>query len=286
MKKVLLVLCGIITLMFVSCKKDDKPSNSGDSAKYGVDGVTPLPEAVDLGTVVNGKTVLWASFNLGASKPEEYGDYYAWGEKITYYSTLEPLAWAKRDETDENVLHYDWDSYLYANGAYNKLTKYCPKGLETNYWDNTAKPEGPDGEVKLLPTDDVAHVKLGGKWRMPTLDDIKALLALKTNDDYTWDKWALATDENGDEVKDAWGNVVRGIRITRKSTGATLFLPAAGYCSGRDVGMDAGPWGLYWSSSLNTDRPLGAFRLVFYSGDSGWSGIDRFYGFTVRPVSE
>ena len=282
MKKILFVCLAALMVLAVSCKKDN--SNDVPKQKYGVDGVTPLPEAVDLGTVVNGKTVLWASFNLGASKEYEYGDYYAWGEKITYYSTLEPLAWAKRDETDEKVLHYDWDSYLYANGAYNKLTKYCPKGLETNYWDNTAKPEGPDGEVKLLPTDDVAHVKLGGKWRMPTLDDIKALLALKTNDDYTWDKWALATDENGDEVKDAWGNVVRGIRITRKSTGATLFLPAAGYCDGSVVGKDAGPWGYYWSSSLRTDDPSRAFDLYFDSDDSDWYDASRYGGLTVRPV--
>ena len=122
---------------------------------------------------------------------------------------------------------------------------------------------------------------------MPTLDDIKALLALKTNDDYTWDKWALATDENGDEVKDAWGNVVRGIRITRKSTGATLFLPAAGGCGGTDVGKTAGPWGTYWSSSLNTDGPYGAFFLLFLSDDSDWySNYYRSYGFSVRPVSE
>ena len=284
MRKSLFICLAALIVLAVSCKKDN--SNDVSKQKFGVDGVTPLPEAVDLGTVVNGKTVLWASFNLGASKPEEYGDYYAWGEKITYYSTLEPLVWAKRNETDENVLHYDWDSYLYANGAYYKLTKYCPKGLETNYWDNTAKPEGPDGEVQLLPSDDVAHVKLGGKWRMPTLDDIKALLALKTNDDYTWDKWALATDENGDEVKDAWGNVVRGIRITRKSTGATLFLPAAGLCSGTDVGENAGSWGYYWSSSLNTVDPYAAFNLSFRSGGSDWSDLSRFDGFAVRPVYE
>lgn len=260
MKKLFCLSLAALTLLSVSCKKDDKPGKG----KYGVDGVTPLPEAIDIGTVVDGKTIKWASFNLGASKEYEYGDYYAWSETAT-----------KSD--------YSWATYTYANGAYNKLTKYCRK-VETNYWDVAGKE--PDGEVTLLPSDDVAHVKLGGKWRMPTLDEINALLALQTNDDYTWEKWVLTTDENGNEIKDAWGNVVRGIRITRKSTGATLFLPASGYCDGTSIGEHAGSWGDYWSSSLSADKPSSACCLDFYSDHSGLYNVSRYYGFTVRPVSE
>jgi len=260
MKKLFCLSLAALTLLSVSCKKDDKPGKG----KYGVDGVTPLPEAVDLGTVVNGKNIKWASFNLGASKEYEYGDDYACGEIAT-----------KSD--------YSWATYTYANGAYNKLTKYCPKDKKS-YWDVADK--DPDGEVTLLPSDDVAHVKLGGKWRMPTQDEIKALLELKTNDDYTWEKWTLATDENGTEITDAWGNAVRGIRITRKSTGATLFLPASGYCNEASIGEDAGSWGRYWSSSLLTDSPSYACRLGFDSKDSGWDSSRRCCGLAVRPVSE
>ena len=260
MKKLFCLSLAALTLLSVSCNKDDKPGKG----KYGVDGVTPLPEAVDLGTVVNGKTIKWASFNLGASKEYEYGDYYAWGETAT-----------KSD--------YSWATYTYANGSYNKLTKYCPKD-KTDYWDVAGKE--PDGEVTLLPSDDVAHVKLGGKWRMPTLDEINALLSLRTNDDYTWEKWALPTDENGNEIKDNWGNVVRGLRITRKSTGATLFLPASGYCGGASIGKNAGSWGYFWSSSLLTDHPNSVCNMYFYSDDSDHNSYARFYGFPVRPVSE
>lgn len=257
MKKLFCLSLTALMLLSVSCNKDDKPGKG----KYGVDGVTPLPEAVDLGLPSG---IKWASFNLGASKPEEYGDYYAWGE-------TEP----KSD--------YSWATYKYANGAYDKLTKYCPKD-KTSYWDVADK--NPDGEVELLPSDDVAHVKLGGKWRMPTLNDIKELLALSTNEDYTWEKWALAKDANGNEIKDAWGNAVRGIRITRKSTGATLFLPAAGYCLGTSIGESAGSWGDFWSSSLNTDDPNNAYDLYFDSDESDWGSDYRYNGFTVRPVSE
>ena len=148
MKKILFILTGVaLLLLTVSCKKDHK-INKGN---YGGDGVTPKPEAVDLGL-----SVKWASFNLGASKPEEYGDHYAWGE-IT-----------SKD-------NYSWTTYKWCTGAEDKLTKYCPKD-KAGDWDATAKPDGPDGEVKLLPSDDVAHVKLGGKWRMPTDAEWKELL--------------------------------------------------------------------------------------------------------------
>lgn len=260
MKKLFCLSLAALTLLSVSCKKDDK----ADKGKYGVDGVTPLPEAVDLGTVVNGKNIKWASFNLGASKEYEYGNYYAWGETAT-----------KSD--------YSWATYTYANGYFDKLTKYCPKD-KTDYWDVAGKE--PDGEVTLLPSDDVAHVKLGGKWRMPTLDEIKALLALQTNDDYTWEDWTLPTDENGNEIKDAWGNVVRGIRITRKSTGATLFLPASGYCFGVSIGEDAGSCGCYWFTSLGAGSPDHALYVYFDSNGSDWYGYRRFIGLPVRPVSE
>ena len=118
------------------------------------------------------------------------------------------------------------------------------------------------------------------------MDDIKELLALKENEDYTWEKWVMVTDANGNEVKDAWGNVIRGIRITRNSTGASLFLPAAGFCNGTSLGKDAGSWGDFWSSSLDTDSPYFAYDLYFNSGDSDWNYGIRYNGLTVRPVSE
>lgn len=253
----------VILSAAVSCKKDNP------KGKYGVDGVTPLPEAVDLGTVVNGKNIKWASFNLGASKEYEYGDYYAWGETSA--------------KTDYSWATYAYATYDYATGYYNKLSKYCPKD-KTSLWGVTNKE--PDGEVMLLPSDDVAHVKLGGKWRMPTLDEINALLALKAKEDYTWEKWTFATDADGNMIKDARGNVIFGIRITRKSTGATLFLPAADCFDGKTVGEDAGIFGFYWSSSLNPGDPDSAFILYFYSDGSVRDDYDRYYGLSVRPVWE
>ena len=98
----------------------------------------PVPEAVDLGL-----SVKWASFNLGASMPEEYGGHYAWGE-----------TWPKA---------YCWlHTYKWSNG--DKLFKYCPTDM-IDYWDGTGMP---DGKTVLDPEDDAAHINLGSNWRIPT----------------------------------------------------------------------------------------------------------------------
>lgn len=260
MKKSLFICLAALMVLAVSCKKEN--SNDEPKQKYGVDGVTPMPEAVDLGL-----SVKWASFNIGASKEYEYGDYYAWGETTT------------KD-------NYDWASYKWCTG-YNKLTKYCPKD-QADKWDAEAKPDGPDGDVQLFPSDDVAHVKLGGKWRMPTNEDFEKLLALETeaakdNSDYTWEKWAYATDADGNEVKDANGNIVRGICIKRKSTGATLFLPATGYRDDTNL-YRAGSYGYYCSSSLDSNGPNGTWGVTFNSDDVTRGSYYRYYGLSVRPV--
>ena len=99
--------------------------------------MAPLPEAVDLGL-----SVKWASFNLGASKPEEYGDYYAWGET----------------EPKDN---YNWSTYRLCMGSSSALTKYCPNSF--NGYNGFT-----DTKTVLDSEDDAASVNLGGKWRMPT----------------------------------------------------------------------------------------------------------------------
>ena len=108
----------------------------------------PLPinghEWVDLGLPSGLK---WATCNVGASAPEDYGDYYRWGD------------------TNNRGL-CDWDVYKWCNDSYNSMTKYC-----TNRKYGTV-----DNKTTLDPEDDAAHVEWGGTWRMPTLDEQKELL--------------------------------------------------------------------------------------------------------------
>ena len=257
MKKLIYLSLAAMMALAVSCNKDKKPGKD-DPGKYGVDGKTPLPEAVDIGLVVNGKTIKWASFNLGASKEYEYGDYYAWGE-------TEP----KSEYSDKN--------YKHCNGNLIKLIAYCTKD-KTDYWDSSVKPDGPDGVLQLLPSDDAAHVLLGGNWRLPTLDEFQALLDLKNDtENYEWEKWA---------VINADGKDVYGLRITQKSTGNSIFLPAAGYCNFTDIGGWAGTKGNYWSSSLFEVDPIAAYILDFDSNSSLPNGGHRYCGLSIRPVWE
>ena len=103
------------------------------------------PEAIDLGL-----SVKWASFNLGATKKEEYGYYYAWGE-------TEP-----KD-------YYFWDSYKWCEGSFDSITKYCTNS-------NNGYNGFVDGKIILEQEDDAAYVNLGDKWRMPTQDEWEELL--------------------------------------------------------------------------------------------------------------
>ena len=106
---------------------DDEDENFPSTAPAGV-------EAVDLGL-----SVKWASCNVGAESPEEYGGYYAWGET--------------EEKTD-----YSWSTYEWCNGSSTTLTKYCTSSSYCTV----------DNKTTLDPEDDVAHVKWRGNWRMPT----------------------------------------------------------------------------------------------------------------------
>ena len=213
-----------------------------------------VPEAVDLGLPSG---VKWASFNLGASSPEEYGDYYAWGEIEPYYSSPDPLTWKEWKEAG-----YAWASYKWSDGSDTSLTKY-----------NTLSSHGStvDNKTVLDPEDDAAHAALGGNWRMPTDAECAELLYYST--------WEWTDNYNGSGVA--------GWIFTSNVEGYTdkrIFLPAAG------IGYNArissiGSYGYYWSSSLRPDYPYRAWFVYFSSNDVYRSNyIRRFGGQSVRPV--
>ena len=113
---------------------------SGVTATCNVIVSNPCPQgAVDMGVRSSeGYRVYWATCNLGANTPEDYGEYYAWGET-------------------QKKSNYSWSNYLWGTSS-TKLTKY-----------NTDSSYGiVDNKTVLDPEDDVAHEKLGGNWRMPT----------------------------------------------------------------------------------------------------------------------
>ena len=197
------------------------------------------------GTVDLGLSVYWATCNLSeegfVSSPEKYGDYYAWGETQT------------KEE-------YNWETYIWCNGTAKSLTKY----------NNKSSCGTVDNKFILESSDDVAHVKLGGKWRIPTVEEWEELLSNCTS---TW-----VTNYNGTGVS--------GRLVKSKKNYSVLFLPTAGLLYNSTY-YEVGRSGLYWSSSLNTDKPEQVWILYFYSEEFRKSGDgDRFDGFSVRPIME
>ena len=108
---------------------------------------------------------LWATCNVGASVPEDYGDYYAWGE-------TQPKS------------VYDWSTYIYCNGSSNTLTMYCNN---SNYGYNGYI----DDFTVLFSWDDAAAVNLGSEWRMPTIEEWQELY------DNTTCVWTTRNGVNG-----------------------------------------------------------------------------------------
>ena len=190
---------------------------------------------VDLGLPSGAK---WATCNVGATTPEGYGDYFAWGE------------------TGPKT-NYDFSTYKYCNGSFYTMTKYC---TESGYGYNGFT----DGKTTLELSDDAARANWGGNWRMPTRAEQDEL---RNNCTWTW------TTENG----------VNGYKVTSKTNGNSIFLPAAGDRDGTSVGS-VGSYGRYWSSSLYESNPYSAYSLYFDSGDVRWNGNDRYGGHTVRAV--
>ena len=220
---------------------------------YGDSGTIPeisVPEPIDLGL-----SVKWASFNLGATKPEGYGDYFAWGDTEPYYYSLDPLSWKEGKEAGYAQSSYKWSM----EGLYYAQTKYC---TDSSYGYNGFT----DGKTTLDPEDDAAYVNLGGKWRMPTNVEFKELL-----NKCSWEWITL--------------NGISGCKITGPS-GGSIFLPNTGMWEDLSYIYVDGTLCHYWSSSLTSGICSAADILDFsYSGDLNRVSFDgRQHGFPIRPV--
>ena len=130
-------------------------------------------EYVDLGLPSG---TLWATCNIGASAPEEYGNYFAWGET-------------------ESKETFTWENYKWCEGRFDSMTKYC---TDSGYGSNGFT----DGKMELDPEDDAAYVNWGPSWRMPTHEQQRELVEQCT---WTWEtrnsvKGQLVTGPNGNTI--------------------------------------------------------------------------------------
>ena len=171
MKKFFSLAICVMAMLFVGCGKNDssaKVSSDKGAETKEKSSTENGHEYVDLGL-----SVKWATCNVGASKPEEYGDYFAWGE-------TQP-----KD-------YYDWSTYKWCNGSMNTQTKYC---TDSNYGIV-------DDKTVLEAADDAATANWGGAWRMPTGEEYYELRHNCT--------WELTTQNgvNGYKVTGTNGNSI------------------------------------------------------------------------------
>ena len=166
----------------------------------------------------------WACCNVGADKPEAYGGYYAWGE------------------TEEKEV-YDWASYTLCEGRANTSQNLGSDIAGTSY--------------------DVAHVKWGGGWQMPSMEQLEELIQ---NCPYIW------------TVMDG----VNGTLFTG-SNGGTLFMPAAGQ-RWKNESNCVGNNGFFWTSTQLKYSVDDAYSLMFFVYDAVTDFNFRGLGFSVRPI--
>lgn len=159
--------------LFSATPNDPNPYNPGDNP---TPGPNPQPQPVPDGYVDLGlpSGLLWATCNLGATTPEQYGDYYAWGETTT-----------------KDV--YYWSTYKYCNGSFYTMTKYCNN---SSYGNNGFT----DNLTTLEAIDDAAAQKLGSGARMPTADEWRELI------NNTTAEWTQVNGVNGRKFTASNGN--------------------------------------------------------------------------------
>ena len=188
--------------------------------------------AVDMGT-----SVKWAACDFGATNPKQHGDKYQW---------------AGTDGVSYEIQYPNESNCPYHTGSNESTgwTKYIPSAKST-YWSGTGSP---DNKTVLDLDDDVAHLNLGGKWRIPTNQEWEEL-----KNKCIWEE----TSYEG----------IDGLMFFGIGSGNKIFM--------------SGSNGRYWSSSLSTKDPYSAY----YSGNISESmvvtgSVRRSSWMPIRPVSE
>ena len=156
-KAIAAIMLMVAMCIIAGCTKPTEPNNNGNNNNG--DSYNGH-EYVNLGLPSG---TLWATCNVGAINPEDFGYYFAWGET-----------------TPKDV--YSWNTYKWSNGGYDQLTKYCTdSSLGYNgYVDNM---------TSLQTNDDAAKVNWGGDWHTPTQEEWQELI------DYS--SFSIWTTQNG-----------------------------------------------------------------------------------------
>lgn len=135
--------------------------------------VCSIVEDVDERAIDLGLSIRWASCNIGATAPEENGNFYAWGDTLTRSS-------------------FTWGTYPYSGTSTNTMTKYCTRAANGTV----------DNRSTLIAFDDAAYINWGETWRMPTWTEWNELITQCTWKDTTINNVSVwqVTGPNGNSI--------------------------------------------------------------------------------------
>lgn len=305
MKKILFLLLGFIAAVSANAQIVEVYENgtlihrynNTPAAKYTVKFKAPTNSETTIDghdyVEIGGKK--WATMNVGATtvagSPETaYGDYYAWGEKVTYYTKVDftktsgtSISWKGTNITgahiNNNKFSHNWTCYSGTN----------------SFKEWSAAPYGTDGV--LNEGWDVAHSSWGSSWRMPTKADFDNLVKACCG---STSGYSEPAPDNGTiytggvyYIKEA-GTTVDGVTykvpgilfVARIDTSKRLFFPAAGNLqTGKRDGQ--GSLCTYWSSSkfsVSSSAYCAYYSLV--KNTMGMKDNVRCFAFSIRPVSD
>lgn len=266
-------------------------------------------EVGETGTIDNHDYVkignlLWATMNVGAttiadSYDSSIGDYYAWGETVPYYESktitnIDPVS-SPQGKFEGTLTFGSNEVNAHVKGVKSKYdwANYCSQSSFTEWTDI---PYDDNGVLK--PENDVAHVKWGGSWRMPTGDEYKSLITACTGSTSKQD-WKTVP-ENGTITEkgiyyvakkatvDGVEYKIAGALFVADDTNKSkrVFFPIAGWIKNAAFG-DA-HYVHYWASTKSTsDGSAGYLRGSYLSKDGlVTTGTFRFSGQPVRAVIE
>ena len=214
------------------------------------DGYTEAPlgaEEIDLGL-----SVKWANMNVGAKAPEEWGNYYAWGETTTNSQ-------------------YGWYHNIYTSELDEFGGHKCYRGGQNYKWGTyDTGMTGYTGVISLESDDDAATANWGNGWRTPTREDFEELF------------------ENTKQKRDVV-NGVKGVRfISKSNSSVSIFIPYSGFKQEDDT-IDADAVGGCWTSTLHPDNQNRSILYKFSHNDASAAKLASDYrpiGWPVRPVKK
>lgn len=229
------------------------PSTGGTGQDIGwgdeITGTLDGHDYVDLGLPSG---TLWATCNVGATSATDCGDHFAWGETEGDDFDLAVVT----EGYDGGKQEFSWSTYKWCQGSSMTITKYC---TNSNYGKV-------DNITELQPSDDAATANWGSNWQMPSIEQCVELI----DDNYTITEWTTVSGVNGR-------------KITSKTNGNCIFLPAAGFRVGTSI-QNLDSYGEYWTRILFASNSSAGNVFYFRSGSIGKYNSERSNGRSIRPV--